>query len=50
MATNEEALPSRPGAIQVKTPKGTRDWFGQDAKLRKHVLYVRPAMHWRLPT
>jgi hypothetical protein len=26
--------------IQLKTPKGTRDWFGSDLILREHILYV----------
>ena len=36
MAHNE-AAPSRPG-VQLKTPKGTRDWVGQDLLLREHML------------
>ncbi|RYP16578.1 hypothetical protein DL765_005039 [Monosporascus sp. GIB2] len=36
MATNE-VTPSRPG-VQLKTPKGTRDWVGQGLLLRDHIL------------
>ncbi|ROW05850.1 hypothetical protein VMCG_05191 [Cytospora schulzeri] len=39
MATPQETdLPSRAGPIQLKTPKGTLDWFGPDAQLRKHIF------------
>jgi len=39
MAPKEAKLPSRP-AVQLKTPKGTRDWAGADLILREEVLYV----------
>jgi len=25
--------------VQLKVPKGTRDWFGADVILRDHILY-----------
>ena len=34
---------SRPAA-QLKTLKGTRDWFGSDILLRDHILYVLRAV------
>ncbi|KAL7917110.1 histidyl-tRNA synthetase [Trichoderma austrokoningii] len=37
MAAPNQTLPSRSGA-QLKTPKGTRDWVGQDLLLRDHIL------------
>ncbi|RYP66575.1 hypothetical protein DL771_007728 [Monosporascus sp. 5C6A] len=36
MATSD-VKPSRPG-VQLKTPKGTRDWAGRDLLLRDHIL------------
>ena len=38
MAT-KEVLPVRPN-FQLKTPKGTRDWVGQDIVLREYILYA----------
>lgn len=37
MATQDSAASSRTNA-QLKTPKGTRDWVGQDLLLRDHIL------------
>lgn len=34
---------SRPSA-QLKTPKGTRDWVGDDLLLRESILFVRPVL------
>lgn len=39
MAT-PDAKASRSSAVTLKTPKGTRDWSGQDMLLREEVLYV----------
>jgi len=38
MATSKES--SSRLSVQLKTPKGTRDWFGADVILRDHILYV----------
>ncbi|KAJ4385488.1 Cytoplasmic and mitochondrial histidine tRNA synthetase [Gnomoniopsis smithogilvyi] len=32
------SLPSRAAPTQLKTPKGTSDWFGETARLRKHIF------------
>lgn len=37
---NPEAKASRAPAVTLKTPKGTRDWSGQDMLMREEVLYV----------
>jgi histidyl-tRNA synthetase len=37
MATQDNPAPSRAGG-QLKTPKGTRDWVGQDLLLRDYIL------------
>jgi histidyl-tRNA synthetase len=34
-----DAKKTRSG-VQLKTPKGTRDWVGSDLILRDHILYV----------
>ncbi len=39
MATKDTKITRRPG-LQLKTPKGTRDWVGSDLLLRDHILYV----------
>lgn len=39
MAT-PDAKAARAPAVTLKTPKGTRDWSGQDMLLREEVLYV----------
>lgn len=41
MAT-PDAKASKAPAVTLKTPKGTRDWSGQDMLLREEVLYVIP--------
>lgn len=40
MAT-PDAKASKAPAVTLKTPKGTRDWSGQDMLLREEVLYVQ---------
>src|SRR5262249_19249265 len=39
MATPKES--SSRLSVQLKTTKGTRDWFGADVILRDHILYVK---------
>ena len=39
MATPDGKVP-KASAVTLKTPKGTRDWSGQDMLLREEVLYV----------
>ncbi|KAK3312761.1 histidyl-tRNA synthetase [Apodospora peruviana] len=34
----EVKLPSRPAAVQLKVPKGTRDWSGADMHVREHLF------------
>ena len=36
----EAKLPSRPAAVQIKVPKGTRDWSGAELVVRQNLLYV----------
>lgn len=38
MATPKESASRL--SVQLKTPKGTRDWFGADVILRDHILFV----------
>lgn len=36
----EAKLPARPAAVQIKVPKGTRDWSGAELVVRENLLYV----------
>lgn len=40
MAAQDMDLPSRAAPTNLKTPKGTRDWFGETARLRRDILCV----------
>lgn len=43
--TKEDIKAPKPAAnVQIKTPKGTRDWHGPDMLLREQLLYVFPAV------
>lgn len=42
--TKEDIKAPKPAAnLQIKTPKGTRDWHGPDMLLREQLLYALPA-------
>jgi hypothetical protein len=37
MPLDDNSTPTSAG-IQLKTPKGTKDWVGQEVFLRNHIL------------
>lgn len=42
--TKEDIKAPKPASnLQIKTPKGTRDWHGPDMLLREQLLYALPA-------
>lgn len=38
MATKEKQEKAKAAAVQLKTPKGTRDWTGADSIIRDEIL------------